>query len=89
MHFSVDTTPPTVARCTDDVHTTTELGTNGTEVSWNEPTATDLSGAPRMIPTHAPMSIFPLGETEVTYLFVDTSNNTASCSFVVTVDTGL
>ncbi|XP_072045208.1 hyalin-like [Amphiura filiformis] len=85
---TVDTTRPSLtANCTNDVTTTTELGTNGTNVSWNEPNATDLSGKPRLIRSHAPSTKFPIGQTLVTYTFIDTSNNTATCSFTVTVNT--
>ncbi|XP_072045211.1 hyalin-like isoform X2 [Amphiura filiformis] len=56
-------------------------------VSWSEPNATDLSGIPRRIPSHTPGSEFLLGSTRVTYVFVDMSNNTANCTFLVTVET--
>ncbi|XP_072044883.1 uncharacterized protein [Amphiura filiformis] len=82
---TVDTTHPSITNCTDDVTTTTELGTDGTNVFWNEPNATDLSGTPRRMGSHAPSTKFPIGLTIVTYTFFDTSNNTAICSFSVTV----
>ncbi len=85
----VDTIPPTVIYCPNNTATSTELGTDGTNVTWREPEATDLSGTPRQIRTHDPSSKFLLGETLVTYSFVDTSNNTAKCNFTITVYTGM
>ncbi|XP_072046098.1 hyalin-like [Amphiura filiformis] len=84
---TVDTTPPTITNCPPEVETTTELGTNGTYVTWTEPSVTDLSGTPERHQTHYPATYFPLGVTLVTYLFVDRSNNTANCTFPIVVET--
>ncbi|XP_072021134.1 hyalin-like [Amphiura filiformis] len=91
-HFIVtveveDTVSPNVTACPKDVETTTELGTTGVSVTWNEPTATDLSGSPFRIRSHTPGTEFHSGVTSVNYLFMDTSNNTANCTFSIIVDT--
>ena len=86
---TVDTTRPTVNECPDNITTTLELGTaNGTSVNWNEPNATDLSGTPQRSSSHVPSLEFPIGVTVVEYLFADVYNNTAECTFTVTVNTG-
>ncbi|XP_072046222.1 hyalin-like [Amphiura filiformis] len=83
----VDTTQPTISGCPSDIKMTTELGTNGTIVNWIEPSATDLSGRLQKTNTHVPPTFFILGKTNVVYSFVDSSNNTAFCTFVVNVIT--
>ncbi|XP_072046221.1 hyalin-like [Amphiura filiformis] len=82
---TVDTIPPSIFNCTN-ITTSTELGTDGTNVSWSESFATDLSGTPRLIRSHEPSTKFPIGQTPVTYLFIDTSDNADTCSFTVTVN---
>ena len=84
----MDTTGPSVTNCPNDIAESTELGTNGTNVTWTEPSASDLSGIPRRFQSHIPSTMFIIGDTNVTYTFVDTSDNTAMCSFTVTVYTG-
>ena len=84
----VDTTSPAISYCPEDIETIIELGKNGTYVNWTEPRVTDLSGIPEKIQSHEAATEFPLGVTSVTYTFVDSSNNTANCTFSVTVDTG-
>ena len=83
-----DTTAPEINGCPGDIKTTTELGTSGTRVTWNEPWATDLSGESHRMQSYAPGTEFPIGETIVKYTFADDSNNTATCSFSVSVETG-
>jgi hypothetical protein len=52
---------------------------------WTAPTATDNCGTPTVSSTHAPNTCFGFGVTTVTYTAKDTKNNTATCSFTVTV----
>ncbi len=55
------------------------------EVFWTEPTATDNSGVtPRLIQSHFPGTIFPMGITRVLYLFTDMAGNEAQCTFTIT-----
>lgn len=89
LHFSADTTPPTIQNCPPDQTTVVELGTNGAVVTWVEPTAVDLSGVANILSqTHQPGTFFPLGTTEVIYTFVDSSGNTAPCPFRVIITAG-
>ncbi|KAJ8041493.1 Hyalin [Holothuria leucospilota] len=85
----IDTTPPTIFGCPADMEVTIEFGNPGMSVTWTEPTATDLSGTETLQSrSHAPPSFFLVGDTLVTYTFVDTSGNTADCAFTITVTPG-
>lgn len=87
--FSEDTVPPVISDCPSNINLVVELGTNGAVASWVEPTATDLSGDVTLVlRTNEPGSSFNLGTTTVTYIFRDSSSNSAVCSFVVTVMNG-
>ncbi|XP_071824175.1 uncharacterized protein [Apostichopus japonicus] len=80
---TVDTTPPTVV-CTEDVAVTLELGDAGRMVSWVEPTATDISNvASLQSRSHAVGTFFTDPSTTVSYIFIDSTGNTATCSFCV------
>ena len=66
-----------------------ELGTSGITVTWEEPTATDISGVATLVSRNpAPNTFFTVGTTPVTYIFEDASNNRAECIFNVVVTTG-
>ena len=84
----VDTTPPEFEGCPNNIQTTTELGTLTKSITWTEPTATDLSGTPTRTRSHQPGDEFSPGVTSVLYTFTDESNNTASCTFSITLETG-
>ena len=87
--LTVDGTPPEVV-CVADITETTPLGSTGTTVSWIEPTATDNSGVVTLASrSHAPGQFFIIGNTEVTYRFVDGSGNEATCIFGVFVVEGI
>ncbi|XP_072169501.1 hyalin-like [Diadema setosum] len=82
-----DTTGPVVT-CPPNIVSTVELGVTSTAVTWNLPTATDVSGvAVFQSSTHSPGSAFNVGVTDVTYVYADGSGNTGSCTFTVTVQT--
>lgn len=84
--FQVDTRPPVPIGCPTIVPATVELGVTGTVVSWDVPTATDLSGLPVTIePSRQPNSFFLVGTTDVTYTFTDQAGNMDECSFRVIV----
>ncbi|XP_030829219.1 mucin-3A isoform X29 [Strongylocentrotus purpuratus] len=82
----VDTTPPSVV-CTSSIVQTVELGTASVQVSYTEPTASDVSGQANLVSrTNTPGESFPVGTTTVTYVFADNSGNTADdCSFTITI----
>ncbi|XP_072021512.1 hyalin-like [Amphiura filiformis] len=83
---TVDTTPPSISNCSNNITTSADLSDDGATVSWIEPSATDPSGTPQEMRSHGPSTKFPFGQTLVTYSFLDTSNNTATCNFTVTVN---
>ncbi|PIK56482.1 putative hyalin [Apostichopus japonicus] len=81
----IDDTPPDVT-CIQDITRIVTIDSTGTTVSWTEPTATDNSGVVSLQSrSHAPGEFFSTGTTQVTYIFVDPSGQTAFCSFTVTV----
>ncbi|XP_063960800.1 mucin-17-like [Lytechinus pictus] len=87
---TVDTTPPTVQNCPEDIVVTVELGTASTPVVWALPTATDVSGtAVIQSQTRQPGDEFSASTTTtINIVFVDDSNNVADpCTFTVTVTT--
>lgn len=79
-----DNTPPVISNCPSNI-TRTITGTS-TSVSWTEPTATDACSAANLTSDQNSGSTFSLGTTAVNYMARDASNNTATCSFNVTVN---
>ena len=78
-----------MVNCINDVTSQIGLNIGGTTVSWVEPTATDNSGVVSLSSrSRAPGSFFVVGSTDVTYVFVDGSGNTAACTFSVNVVEG-
>ncbi len=76
--------------CLAGITEETSLGSPGTVVTWEEPTATDNSGVVALSErSHAPGSFFIVGTTDVTYTFTDVSGNQAQCTFTVTVVEGM
>ncbi|XP_022092566.1 uncharacterized protein LOC110980305 [Acanthaster planci] len=84
---AIDDEPPVILRCPSDINKTTpEHNTSGVIVKWSRPKVRDNSGVPvSWLTTHRSNTAFPAGQTNVTYTFFDTSNNTATCTFVVTI----
>lgn len=87
--FVVDNQPPVISDCPENININVELGTASAVVTWVEPTATDNSGVVNLVTrSAAPGSSFNLGDTTVTYIFSDNSNNINTCVFTVTVTPG-
>jgi large repetitive protein len=78
-----DATPPTLSNCPANISITTAL--TSAAASWTPPTATDNCGVPSVSSNFSSGQSFPVGSTTVTYTARDSSNNTATCSFLVTV----
>jgi hypothetical protein len=79
---SSDITPPTFARCPTD----TIINANQpTIVNWTTPAVSDNCGIPSLGVNYTSGSTFPMGVTRVIYTATDVANNTAVCSFNVTV----
>lgn len=57
------------------------------QVNWQPPVATDPCGQANLLVTSnfTPDSIFPVGQTVVLYTVTDDSGNSATCSFLVTI----
>ncbi len=74
--------------CPDPVSIMISIGTRADlmSVTWVEPTATDNSGIiPTVTQSHHPGDRFPVGITQVTYVFTDAAGNQATCMFTVTI----
>ena len=80
----VDTTPPIVQNCPTDLTVNAEHDICGATVSFVPPTFTD-SCAFTVTATHHSGDFFPVGSTVVTTTAVDSSGNTCTFSFTVTV----
>ena len=87
--FPVDTTPPQCVNLPNEISRTVELGTPGVEISWIEPTCSDISGTASISTrSHTPPSFFAVGMAVVSYTCTDMSGNSETCTFPVTVTTG-
>ncbi|KAJ8020411.1 Neurogenic locus notch-like protein 1 [Holothuria leucospilota] len=81
-----DTQPPTITGCHNRT-ATVELGFTELNYIWVPPRALDNRGSVTTVSSHEAPSTFPLGKTEISYNFTDSSGNTASCSFFLDVQT--
>ena len=79
----VDTTPPTIT-CPANITVTAAPGRRNAIVSYT-PTAADNCNPVTVTCTPPSGSSFPIGTTPVNCSATDSSNNSASCSFTVTV----
>ena len=85
----VDSTPPVVT-CPGDISQTVPFGTPSRQITFAFPTATDNSGSASLVDaSHQSGSLFPVGTTTVTYTFTDPTGNQNSCSFTITVTSGM
>ena len=77
-------TPPVIIDCPQSVMETISLGSSSGIVTWTEPTAVDNAGGETIVlRSHEPGTSFPVGTTQVSYLFRDQNGNEATCSFAV------
>ena len=87
--YIVDTTPPSIDYCPDNIKETVETGVTTTSVSWKEPRATDLSGnVMQSVKSRVPTSFSTFRDTQVMFIFVDDSGNEAVCEFFVSFTFG-
>jgi hypothetical protein len=83
---SPDVTAPVIANCPANVTVTAAVGAINAIAQWTAPTATDnCAGTPTLTSSQASGTNFPIGSTTVTYTAKDAANNTAICTFTVTV----
>ncbi len=76
---------PIVGNCPTSMTINIDEDETSAVVSWIPPFATDPDVPVVRTSNYEPMDIFPIGETTVTYTFVDNTNLGASCVFQVTV----
>ncbi|MEW6208225.1 MAG: LamG-like jellyroll fold domain-containing protein [Acidobacteriota bacterium] len=80
----VDSAPPAIT-CPTNITVTANLGSSSVAVSYPAPTASDNCAVASIVCSPASGSVFPIGATTVTCAATDSSDNTASCAFIVTV----
>eukprot|EP00057_Strongylocentrotus_purpuratus_P033534 XP_791737.3 PREDICTED: hyalin [Strongylocentrotus purpuratus] len=82
-----DTTPPEVT-CPPDITRSVLPGVTSLAVTFQSATATDDSGTASLVSVNPPSgSSFPLGPTDVSFVFEDPSGNDGSCTFRITITT--
>nr|MCU0345739.1 HYR domain-containing protein [Saprospiraceae bacterium] len=80
-----DTQKPIVSGCPANIFLPTNTAINGAVAIWNAPGAGDNCGVTVLNASHVPGAVFPVGTTTVTYTAGDAAENTATCSFTITV----
>ncbi|PIK42654.1 hypothetical protein BSL78_20506, partial [Apostichopus japonicus] len=82
----VDTMPPTITNCPDNMTKYVLSGSPDPTVEWNVPSASDDDSDVNFVnATNHPGDTFPRGVTMVTYTYEDQSSNQATCVFTVMV----
>ncbi|XP_077992799.1 uncharacterized protein LOC144446830 [Glandiceps talaboti] len=85
-----DDEPPNISNCPADVMVNVYVDQPHSTVEWTPPSATDNSGEIiTPVVSHQPGDTFPVGMETVTYQFTDSSLNTASCYFTVSVQASI
>lgn len=84
FYFSEDFAP-VIENCSSDIAQDTDPGAPYAIVTWMEPVGSDANGAVTTRANYSPGNIFPLGTTVINYEVTDRTNNTANCSFRVTI----
>jgi hypothetical protein len=81
----IDQEKPVLTACPSNITVNAPTGLCTATVSWNPPVATDNCTNLQTTSTHQPGAVFQVGSTTVVYTATDVGNNSAVCSFVVTV----
>ncbi len=76
--------PPVLTACPTDILVQLPIDQCDTTIAWMAPTATDNCSQPTLEPAQA-SQLFSTGITIVTYTATDQTQNTATCTFSVTV----
>nr|XP_046174411.1 sushi, von Willebrand factor type A, EGF and pentraxin domain-containing protein 1-like isoform X1 [Oncorhynchus gorbuscha] len=80
----IDTEPPVIDRCRSPP--TFQATDTQAAVSWEVPQFSDNSGGRLSVyTTHTPGSLFPVGETVVSYTATDQAGNNRTCHLTITV----
>ncbi|MCF8247982.1 MAG: HYR domain-containing protein [Saprospiraceae bacterium] len=80
-----DSQKPIIFGCPANIWLPTNPTINGAVAIWAAPGAGDNCGVTSLTGSHVPGAVFPVGTTTVTYTAKDAANNSATCSFVITV----
>ncbi|KAJ8046995.1 Hyalin [Holothuria leucospilota] len=86
---SVDTNPPIVYNCPNEIISSVEIGSEHAVVEWSEPAAMDDSGAVVLKErTHYSGQLFPISPSKhmVRYVYTDSSRNEGYCTFSVIIN---
>ncbi|KAJ8029271.1 Hyalin [Holothuria leucospilota] len=78
--------PTIVVPCSANINLVAPQGSTTIPVVWTEPSAEDNSGSVTITNNFSPGDSFPIGTTTVRYAFADAAGNSASCSFLVTIE---
>ena len=81
INANPDALPPIVSNCPGNIVSPNPV------VTWVPPSFSDNCSTVTIISSHQPGSIFPNGNTTVTYTGTDAAGNQTVCSFVVNVPT--
>lgn len=87
----LDEVPPVISGCPPNIQRKVSLQDDAVIMIWEEPKAVDDSGTVAVtFQSHGLNGgVFPAGNTTVTYIWEDSSGNSAKCSFVVAVSSKL
>jgi hypothetical protein len=85
INVTAETTPPTITCPANATVVAAHPGDLTVMVNYVMPVATDNCSVPTVVCNPPSGSAFPIGATTVTCTATDASNNTATCSFTVTV----
>ncbi len=82
-----DPVPPVFTSCPPDQNISNDPGQCGAIVEWTAPTATDNCMGVNVTQSSGPASgsFLPVGITVITYTATDTSGNSATCTFSITI----
>ena len=80
-----DTIAPIWANCPSNISVFADSATCASSVTWSVPTVTDNCSIANSSNNFNSGSAFPIGNTTVSYVAIDSSGNADSCVFVVTV----
>ncbi len=81
----VDGKTPTLTACPANILVQLPVDQCDTTLTWTAPTATDNCSQPTLTATFQPGASFPTGVSVVVYTARDSSNNTSTCTFSITV----
>ena len=82
----IDDEDPVLDQIPADITVSNESGSCGAVVEWLEPSVSDNCHADIPSPSSENGGFYPVGTTEISYTVTDTSGNSVSASFMITVN---